>query len=335
MMNQIVDIDVPDASGGVNGHARIGYRITHREFAALELSDLAVAALVEEAELTPKPALVDRRGNGAHHDLDLARLRRSALALRDGFAAIARAAAEDDLSLRLRAKIGRIGREMEQAMLAATGGSNAHRGAIWALGLLVAAAARRRWDGNAAGLGATAAALARLPDIGMFPCRPAERPLSHGERTRLSHGVAGARGEAQSAFPHAVRIGLPVLQAARAREVPEDCARLDALMAIMASIDDTCLLHRGGLAALEVAKAGARAVLNAGGTAVPAGRHRLDRLHAELMARWTSPGGSADLLAVTLFLDRLGVVRQALHPDVRAVGQAFQPDMAPQESESE
>ena len=190
-------------------------------------------------------------------------------------------------------------------MLAATGGSNAHRGAIWALGLLVAAAARRRSDGNAASLGAAAAALARLPDTGMATCRPADRPLSHGDRARLRYGAAGARGEAQAAFPHAIRVGLPALRAARARGVPEDCARLDALMAIMANLDDTCLLHRGGPAALEAAKAGARAVLHAGGTGVQAERQRLDRLHAELMARWASPGGSADLLAVTLFLDRL------------------------------
>src|SRR5271170_4212404 len=108
------------------------------------LSTAAVSALLEEAELTPKPALVDRRGNGAHHDLDLARLRRSALSLKDGFADIAQAAAALEPSLRLREQIGQIGRNMERRMLTATDGSNAHRGAIWALGLLVAAAAGRR-----------------------------------------------------------------------------------------------------------------------------------------------------------------------------------------------
>src|SRR5882724_8400533 len=92
---------------------------------ALHLSTAAVSALLEEAELTPKPALVDRRGNGAHHDLDLPRLRRSAVALQDGFADIARAAA-DEQPLRLREHIGRIGRDMERRMLAATDGSNAH-----------------------------------------------------------------------------------------------------------------------------------------------------------------------------------------------------------------
>jgi triphosphoribosyl-dephospho-CoA synthase len=262
------------------------------------LSSLAVSALIDEAELTPKPALVDRNSNGAHDDLDLPRLCRSALALQDGFAAMARTA-PGEKPLRLREQIGRIGRDMEQRMLTATGGSNAHRGAIWALGLLVTAAARARGERNAASIAAAAAALARLPD------RFAPRPLSNGERVRLRFGATGARGEAQAAFPHALRVGLPTLRAARERGASEECARLDALMAIMASLDDTCLLHRGGIAALETAKAGARAVLAAGGTAETAGMERLRRLHTELMALWASPGGSADLLGVTLFLDGL------------------------------
>jgi triphosphoribosyl-dephospho-CoA synthase len=129
--------------------------------------------------------------------------------------------------------------------------------------------------------------------------------LSHGERARLRFGAAGARGEAEAGFPHALQVGLPALRAARGWGVPEDSARLDALLAIMAVLEDTCLLHRGGLAALRTAKERAWAVLDAGGTASPRGWHRLQTLHDELMARWASPGGSADLLAVTLFLDRI------------------------------
>jgi triphosphoribosyl-dephospho-CoA synthase len=266
----------------------------------LDLSTLAVSSLIEEAELTPKPALVDRRGNGAHHDLDLTRLRRSAQALQEGFAAIARAADGEEPSLRLREELGRIGRDMERRMLVATDGSNAHKGAIWALGLLVAAAAQRRQERRATRIATAAAAVARLPDRLSHP-----RPPSNGEKARMRFGAAGARGEAHAAFPHAIRVGLPALRAARGRGVSEDRARLDALMAVMSSLDDTCLLHRGGLAALDTAKAGARAVLLAGGTATAAGMARLHRLHAELMALSASPGGSADLLAVTLFLDRL------------------------------
>src|SRR5271163_4413236 len=85
----------------------------------LDLSTLAVSSLIEELELTPKPALVDRRGNGAHHDLDLTRLRRSDQSLQEGFADIARAAAVEKSPVRQREQIGRIGRDMERCMLAA------------------------------------------------------------------------------------------------------------------------------------------------------------------------------------------------------------------------
>ena len=274
-------------------------------FTAHKLSDLAVAVLLEEAELTPKPALVDRRGNGAHHDLDLAKLRRSAYALQDGFAAMAQAASDKKPAIQLREQLGRIGREMERRMLAATDGSNAHRGVIWAIGLLVAASAQRDSDRKAENLAVAAAELARLPDLGMVNDRFTDKSRSNGERVRQRYGATGARGEAQAAFPHVIHVGLPTLRATRERGVAENTARLDALIAIMASLDDTCLLHRGGRIALETTRTGALAILRAGGTATPAGLRRLYRLHDELMTLWVSPGGSADLLAVTLFLDRL------------------------------
>src|SRR5271156_3572683 len=92
------------------------------ELRALDLSTAAVTALLEEAELTPKPALVDRRGIGAHHDLDLVCLQRSAWSLQDGFAEIARAAVIEKSPPQLREQIGRIGRDMERRMLMATAG---------------------------------------------------------------------------------------------------------------------------------------------------------------------------------------------------------------------
>ncbi|MGK9169951.1 triphosphoribosyl-dephospho-CoA synthase [Inquilinus limosus] len=262
------------------------------------LADLAVWALVEEAELTPKPGLVDRRGPGAHRDLDLETLRRSARALRPAFRAMAEAAKGRVPDLALREELAAIGRAGEARMLAATGGSNAHRGAIWALGLLLAGTVIAGPTGPRR-IAAVAAAIAQWPD------RLAPQHPSNGERVRQAHGAAGARGEARAGFPHAIAIALPALRASRAAGAAEEEARLDALMAIMASLDDTCLLHRGGRPALEAAQAGARAVLAGGGTATPAGRAALQALDADLLARWVSPGGSADLLAATLFLDRI------------------------------
>ena len=108
------------------------------------LGRLAAWALRAEAELTPKPGLVDRRGPGAHDDMDLAMFLRSAAVLEPWFATLARAAAQaagtPGAALRLHRDLGRIGRRAEAEMLAATGGVNTHRGALYSLGFLVAGA---------------------------------------------------------------------------------------------------------------------------------------------------------------------------------------------------
>jgi triphosphoribosyl-dephospho-CoA synthase len=209
-------------------------------------------------------------------------------------------------TLFLREELGNIGRNAEEAMLAATAGSNAHRGAIWVLGLLIAARAIVGEEARPSAVAETAGVIARLPDR-FSPAIP-----SNGARVCQRYGVAGARGEAQAGFPHVVGIGLPTLWSARERGVEETYARLDGLIAIMAHLQDTCLLHRGGWAALEAAQAGARAVMDCGGTSTGEGRHALSALENALLAHWASPGGSADLLAACLFLDE-----QPLFDEVR------------------
>lgn len=265
--------------------------------AASRIARRAVAALQAEALLTPKPALVDRRGCGAHRDLDLRRLLRSAAALRPGFERMAECARGRLPGRPLREELGRIGREAESAMLAATGGSNAHRGAIWILGLLSAASAMHQGVPSAAAVARMASYTARFRD------RHAPSPATHGSRVRARYGATGARGEALAGFPHVIEVGLPALRSARRRGIGEECARLDALMAIMAVLEDTCLLHRGGRGALAAAQSGARAVLDSGGSSSVAGWRALLALDRELLERWASPGGCADVLAASLFLD--------------------------------
>jgi triphosphoribosyl-dephospho-CoA synthase len=290
------------------------------------LAQLAVTALIEEAQLTPKPALVDQRGSGAHRDLDLATMLRSAHALEATFVALARAARRSAPSATLRAELAQIGRAGEREMMRATGGSNAHRGAIWIVGLLVAGAALARRDNDAQALAshsnaggyaaqtreraasriALAAKVCTLAaEIACFPDRFAAAPDSNGERARQRYQVGGARREAQDGFPHVIAVGFPALLAARASGINEDAARLDALLTIMSSLDDTCLLHRAGLPGLHAGQHGARRVLELGGSATTAGRAALGELDRALLALNASPGGAADLLAATLFIDRL------------------------------
>ena len=262
------------------------------------LADLAVDALIDEADLSPKPALVDRRGNGAHTDLHLGLMHASALSLWPAFKEMADAAIEfGAVGLPLREALGSIGREGEQAMLATTSGVNTHRGAIWALGLLVAAAALENTNASAVTL--CAARLALLDD------RFAPRPLSHGAQVAQRYGARGAREEAQLGFPSVLQRALPQLKRSRALGHGEQNARLDALLAIMTRLADTCVLYRAGEQGLQTMQFGAQAVLDAGGSASLAGRRRLHELDEQLIALNASPGGAADLLAACLFIDRI------------------------------
>ncbi|MGK9066462.1 triphosphoribosyl-dephospho-CoA synthase [Stutzerimonas chloritidismutans] len=268
--------------------------------AAERLADLAVQALIDEAELSPKPGLVDRRGSGAHQDLHLGLMHASAQSLWPAFAAMADAARlEGRVSQALRETLGQLGRDGEAEMLRVTAGVNTHRGAIWALGLL-SAAAMLESGASAGGIAASAAALARLDD----PAAP-HNPDSHGARVCRRYGVLGAREQAQQGFPAVIEHGLPQLLASRHAGAGEQNARLDALLAIMSSLTDTCVLHRAGLEGLTRMQDGARAVLEAGGAASLAGRRQLRLLDRDMLALNASPGGAADLLAATLFLDRL------------------------------
>jgi triphosphoribosyl-dephospho-CoA synthase len=141
--------------------------------------------------------------------------------------------------------------------------------------------------------------LARIPDINRADAS------THGSQVRLKYGFGGARSEAQAGFPHVVEVGLPALRNSRSCGHSEAHARLDALLAIIATLADTCLLHRGGTASLMAAQLGAAHVLELGGSATAEGGRALLNLHETLMCLWASPGGSADLLAATLFLDLL------------------------------
>ena len=277
---------------------------TRKAWSARRIADAAVRALCEEAMLTPKPALVDRRGNGAHRDMDLPLLLRSALTLRGTFEKIARCAAGLQLGPLLRKRLAAIGIDGERDMLAATGGVNTHRGAIWSLGLLCAARAALDESAPAESLCDYAGRIARLPSA-------SGGNLSHGLAMLQQFGARGARGEAEDGFPHVHRVALPALHAARALGYDETQAQLEALLVLMTQVEDTCLLFRGGQNALQTARDGARRVLDAGvGTSEGGAALRLlDRRLVELGA---SPGGSADLLAATLLLDRFAPVTEAV-----------------------
>jgi triphosphoribosyl-dephospho-CoA synthase len=265
---------------------------------AEQVAAAARDALLSELDTWPKPGLVSYVDQGSHTDMDASSFEASAVAIAPFFAELTMAGAADAGMPELRA----VGLAAEAAMLAATGGVNTHRGAIFGLGLLCAAAGavwpslwrpaslgevvRRRWGGAIL--------------CGPIPLR------SHGADALRRFGAGGARAQAAAGFPHATDIGLPALRLAR-EWYPDDphAARVQAFFALLAEMEDTNLLHRGGAAGLLFAQSSAHEFLIKGGVGTPDWRSRAAAVHGAFVLRRLSPGGCADLLAITLFLDRL------------------------------
>jgi triphosphoribosyl-dephospho-CoA synthase len=272
-------------------------------YVADHMAAAAANALLTELETWPKPGLVSHVDSGSHTDMDASTLRASAVAIAPfyGQLAIAGAAGSGMDGLR------KIGVEAERAMLAATNGSNTHRGAIFSLGLLCAAAGatwsdaatQPLWGANM--LGATVrqrwgSAIMRGP----IPLH------SHGTDALRRFGAGGARAQAAAGFPHALDIGLPELRRGHTMAPGDpEAARVQSFFALLESMEDTNLLYRGGADGLRFAQEQAAAFLRQGGIKQAQWRERAAAVHRAFVARRLSPGGCADLLAITLFLDAL------------------------------
>lgn len=198
-------------------------------------------------------------------------------------------------------ELNTLGRKAEARMFRATQGRNTHRGAIFTLGLLAAGA------GFAARYGEPRADVVcrAVPELWAAEIHAAAsepQAPSHGSAVRQHFGVTGAREEAVDGFP-TLDVGLMALRKARRAGADRNDAALQALFAIMAILPDNNLLYRGGAEGLAFAQQAARSFLARGGVLATDGYARALSLHRRFVEANLSPGGAADLLAATLFVD--------------------------------
>jgi triphosphoribosyl-dephospho-CoA synthase len=266
---------------------------------AAAIAEAARASLVEELETWPKPGLVSHLDSGAHEDMDANTFRRSIEAITPYFEALAQAGARGAGMGRLRV----IGLDAEAAMHRATGNVNTHRGTIFGMGLLCAAAGCRA-SGMARPGERLGGVVARTWGAGIL-----DGPVllhSHGQKACLRYGAGGARQQAAAGFPCAYETGIPALaEGARLSPGDAEAGRVHATFALIVALEDTNLLHRGGGTGLAFARAAASGFLERGGVGRPGWRADAAAVHAAFTARRLSPGGAADLLAMSVFLARI------------------------------
>jgi triphosphoribosyl-dephospho-CoA synthase len=266
------------------------------------LAVAAVAALHDELKAYPKPGLVSPVDSGAHADMDFALMCKSADSLQEPLALLAAAGRE---GRSFEDALMPLGIEAERRMLAATGGVNTHRGAIFSMGLIVAAVARAMALSDRIAPASVRAALQH--EWGEALEAHAARgsaAASHGALVRRQTGRDGARREAALAFPNIFEVGIPALRQALEAGIDSNAASIQTLFALMAAVDDTTVLYRGGLDGGAFVRRSAATFLAEGGCIKPDWRKRAEHLHRSFMERNISAGGCADLLACTLLVSR-------------------------------
>ena len=257
----------------------------------------AIVALYDELALVPKPGLVSFVDSGSHVDMDATTFMRSLFSLRHYFPRIALLGAAGALFYELES----LGILAEARMLRATNGINTHRGAVFTLGLLCAAAGSLTKKTNAFTL--REALMNGWGEALRTRCH--RKAKSNGQRVIEAHGLRGAGEEAASGFPVLFENAVPALANARLHGLDDQHARVQTFFEIMAVLDDTNLAHRGGLEGLQYAQLEARSFLDAGGAFQSDAIAKVEQIHRAFVARRLSPGGSADVLAAAGFVERI------------------------------
>jgi len=256
----------------------------------------ACSALYEELETYPKPGLVSYFDRGSHKDMDSELFRKSISSLKEYFIKIAEAGmgASGMTSLR------QLGICAEEKMFAVTDGVNTHRGAIFTLGLLAAAAGYKLKTGSSETLGGIVKNL--WSDEIMDPA--AIDNGSHGYKAMRIYGLGGAREEAASGFSSIYGSGLTVFKNALTK-YDRNTARLCAFFAMLEEARDSTLLYRGGLDGLEFARKSAESINKNYEPATIEWQNAVLKMHHDFIIRNLSAGGVADLLSAVIFIERM------------------------------
>jgi len=250
------------------------------------LAQKACLALIKEASVDPKPGLVTRKSHHCHPDMDFFLLVKSALALRPGFTKMAQA---ENL-----AEIREVGLQMEQAMYQATNNINTHKGLIFLMGIAVCAV--KYSD-----------VFQAIKNI----CKNITQELqpnlkTHGAKIYQKYGFAGARGEAENGMPLVLQTGFKALTKYQKHLKNDDDVYTAVLTEIIARNNDTNLLYRGGLEKLKTVQKMALNIINQGFWS-KAARLKYQELCTYCQKHNLSCGGSADMLALTIFFDKINL----------------------------
>lgn len=265
-----------------------------------QLGSLAVESLIEEVETTPKPGLVDLRNNGSHSDMDVNTFRDSARSLTPYFVECVEIGINTKNSTPAETfnQLRSIGIEAEKTMYKTTGGVNTHKGVIYSMGVLLGAIGRN-WTPSEpiSDISTITRETALLVKESVLTDLKSASGATAGERLFIERGVKGIRGEAESGFLSVTTTSLPAYENALKKGLSPNDAGVYSLLKLISTIDDTNIYHRGGSDGAIFAKGYAAKTLSG-----EFDTRLIEEMDDRFIERNLSPGGAADLLAITYFL---------------------------------
>lgn len=264
---------------------------------AMQLDLLARTALYEEVSLEQKPGLVCPSTQGSHADMDFPLFQRSIHALHGYFQSQCLNGYQDIAFEDIR----QCGIQAEQKMMTATVQINTHKGAIFNLGFASAAVGKC----FAQDIALNAISISRIIQQTWQEelLHHLERnPNSHGQRMRNQYGITGAIEEVASGFKTVLDVAVPHYLEIYVKTEDKKRASLQALFALMSHLQDTNIVWRGGLSALYIVQDMAKQFLARGGVLQADWMQEVKKIEDYFLLHHLSPGGSADLLGVTLFM---------------------------------
>ena len=266
------------------------------------LTELAVKSLLDEVRTTPKPGLVDCRNNGSHPDMDIHLFEKSANALKPYFAECFTIGKEtSSLSYDETFAISRnAGISAEKAMYESTGGVNTHKGAIYSMGILCVSIGRL-WSAEKPFANDTDICSKSANIVKNAVEEDFKNPdtSTAGGRLYLEYGLKGIRGEVASGFESVLKYSLPCYKNLKEKNFNQNDAGAITLLHLIANVKDTNLYKRGGIKGARYAMQSTKKLLNS--SQLP-DKRQIESLDEDFIKRNLSPGGCADLLAVTYFL---------------------------------
>lgn len=273
-----------------------------------QIGGCCTTALLSEVYTSPKPGLVDRINSGAHTDMNFFTFVESIAAISPYFRNFAEIGYSfDEINEESLDKIRPLGIKCEKAMFNATKGINTHKGAIFSLGILAAAAGycyKKGLGFSANTVCYVSAKIAKSAEKD-FLLTNDTASMTDGLKLYAAHGIRGIRGEAASGFFSVREYALPIMQKLISDgEYSKNDIYLQALLHLMMNVVDTNVVSRCGIEAIEYVKSSVRNVLSMGGALSLHGREELFRMDEDFTKHNISPGGCADLLsvAITLYL---------------------------------